>query len=308
MIEFDHVTKLYGTVIGLNDLDVRLDPGAWGLLGPNGAGKTTFLSLLAGHASATLGRVRLYGAEPRRDPDVLRRVGFCPDIDVRLPDVSALAWVTYNTGLYGFDRAESQARAAAALERMGLADRMHEPTAGFSKGMRQRVNLAQAVAHDPELLVLDEPFNGLDPVVRHSLIDFLRAWVAGGRSLVVASHVLHEVQAVADRYLLVARGRLLAAGSADEMAAILSDLPTEVRIACDRPRALAARVASLPHVQEVGVVDSEVRVRTSRVSGLYELLPVWIREEEIVVSELDVSEHSLEELFTRLVRRHRGEE
>jgi ABC-type multidrug transport system ATPase subunit len=120
--------------------------------------------------------------------------------------------------------------------------------------------------------------------------------------------VLHEVQAVADRYLLVARGRLLAAGSAEEMGQVLSDLPAEVRIACDRPRALATRVASLPHVKEIGVVGSEVRVHTSSVNGLFELLPVWIREEEVVVHELDVPEHSLDELFTRLVRRHRGEE
>ena len=308
MIELDHVTKLYGTVVGVNDLDIRLGPGAWGLLGPNGAGKTTLLSLLAGHASPTMGRVRVFGADPRREPDVLRRIGFCLDVDLRLPDVSALDWVTACTGLYGVPRAEARARARDALDRLGLGDRANEPSSGFSKGMRQRVNLAQAVAHDPDLLVLDEPFNGLDPVVRRLLLDFLREWVAAGRSLVVSSHVLHEVQAIADRYLLVARGRLLATGSADEIGTVLSDLPAEVRVVCDRPRVFAARVATLPDVHEIALAGGEVRVRTAGVRALCERLPAWIREDGLVVHELEVPDHSLDELFGRLVRRHRGED
>ncbi len=175
MIRFEHVTKLYKTVIGVNDVSLDLAPGAYGLLGPNGSGKTTFINLIIGQLRPTIGSVRVFGQNPWSRSELLRRIGICPAIDVLLPNVTALDWVQYLVRLHGFDAAEATLRAKNALELVGMQHAMRRPIGTYSLGMRQRTKIAQAIAHDPELLILDEPFNGLDPVGRHELTElFLR--------------------------------------------------------------------------------------------------------------------------------------
>jgi len=309
MIELRHATKLYGSVIGVNDVSVRLEAGAFGLLGPNGSGKTTLLHLITGQLTPTLGSVEVFDRDPWNDPEVLRRIGFCPAADVPYTDVGALEWVAHLMRLHGYSRGEARRRAEAALDRVGIADAMRRAMGTYSRGMRQRAKLAQAFAHDPELLILDEPFNGLDPIGRHDMTVRIREWIAAGKCLVIASHVLHEVEAVADSFLLICGGRLLASGVAEEVRALLADLPHEIRIRCDDPRALARRiidasVADGVRFEEEGAV---LVVATRSPLALYESLPAWQEEGQFGLREVRSPDDSLQNLFDSLLRIHRGE-
>ena len=198
MIDLQHVTRLYGSVIGVNDMTLSLERGAYGLIGPNGSGKSTLLNLITGQLRPTLGTVRVFGARPFNNVDLFRRIGVCPEHEVLYTNVTGLDWVRYLLELHGFDRRAALARAERALDEVGMATAMRRQMGGYSRGMRQRTKLAQALAHDPELLVLDEPLSGLDPVARMRMTELLRRWVAGGKGLLFASHMLHEVEAITE--------------------------------------------------------------------------------------------------------------
>ena len=203
IVELRNVTRLYGMVIGVNDITLTLPSGAYGLLGPNGAGKTTLLNLMTGQLSPTLGTVRMLGHSPRNNAKYLSRIGYLPGIEGLYANVSAIQWVSYLVELQGFRRNEARTIAERALERVGMTEHMHRNIADYSRGMRQRTRLAQAIAHRPELLILDEPFNGLDPIARHQMAELLRGWIAEGHSLILASHVLHEIESVTRSFLLI---------------------------------------------------------------------------------------------------------
>jgi len=309
MIQLHNATKLYGTVIGVNDISLELEPGAYGLLGPNGSGKTTLLNLITGQLSPTMGSVHLFDARVSHDQQVLGQVGLCPAMDLLPIAVDGIEWVKYMTQLYGFSAVEASERAHAALDLVGLDDARHRAIAGYSRGMKQRVKLAQAIAHEPELLILDEPFSGLDPVARHDMTEFLREWISRGKSVLMASHILHEVEAVASHYLLIYGGRLLANGTTDEIFGMLEDYPREIEIVCDD----AARLALL--VQQQSSVDSfqfredgqGLTILTRKTLEVYQQLPAWLKDQQVVIREMTSSDESLQALLEILMKIHRGE-
>ena len=195
MIELTKVTKLYGTVIGVNEIDLVLEPGAYGLLGANGSGKTTLINLLTGQLKPSVGAVRIFQSDPWAESNVRYRLGLCPATDILYTNVTAFQFVRFLLELQGINRSDSAELANNALDVVGLDDKdRNRPMGEYSRGMKQRAKLAQAIAHDPELLILDEPFSGLDPVARHEMTTFLQDWVASGKSVVVSSHILHEVE------------------------------------------------------------------------------------------------------------------
>ena len=225
MIELDHVTKLYKTVIGVNDISLSLEPGTYGLLGPNGSGKTTLINLIIGQLKPTIGSVRLFGQNPWSSDQLLRQVGLCPSVEVNYPSVTGYEWVKFLVQLEGFTSSDAGELAIKALQQVKLEHAMHRPMRHYSLGMRQRAKIAQAIAHDPQLLILDEPFNGLDPIARQDVKEFLRLWREQGKSLILASHILHDVEAVNPSFLLISGGRLLASGSPEDVISILSHTP-----------------------------------------------------------------------------------
>ncbi|MFM8579783.1 MAG: ABC transporter ATP-binding protein, partial [Planctomycetaceae bacterium] len=272
MLELTNVTKLYGSVIGVNDVSVALGGGAHGLLGPNGAGKTTLLGLVTGQLRPTIGVVRVFGESPFGNSDVLRRIGFCPSGDLTERTATPRQWIRYLMRLSGFDRAAAAGRAESALERVGLTAAAERPMGTLSKGMRQRAKLAGAFAHEPDLLVLDEPFDGLDPVARHDLVALVREW-ARSRSLLVASHLLHEVEALQADLAVILGGRLVASGSAVEIRTLVDRMPTELRVGCRDPRGLAACVVGEPAVESVRITDAgTVVIGTRRPDELADFL------------------------------------
>ena len=308
MIELQHVTKLYGSVIGVNDVTISLPSGAYGLLGPNGSGKSTLLNLITGQLRPTLGRVRTLDHRPWNNTRLLRRIGVCPEQDLLYPNVTGLDWVSYLLKLHGFTRREAGRRARQALELVGLGSAMRQPIGGYSRGMRQRAKLAQVLAHDPELLILDEPFNGLDPVGRHQMTVLLREWIQAGKGVLLASHILHEVEAITQSFLLICGGRLLASGSAEEVHALLADVPNEIRIRCSNAPQLARRLLETDAVQALRFTDDGqgLVLATRSPATIYNRLPEWIAGTDVRIEEFRSTGDSLQALFESLLRIHRG--
>lgn len=308
MIELENVTKLYKTVIGVNDITLSLDGGTYGLLGPNGSGKTTLINLILGQLKPTIGSVRLFGENPWRRSRLLYKVGLCPAMEVTYPRVTGLEWVTYMVQLHGFRFSVAEKKAKAALDTVKLTYAMDRPLRNYSLGMRQRAKIAQAIAHDPDLLILDEPFNGLDPVGRFEMSDFLKNWATQGKSLILASHILHEVEAVNPSFLLISGGRLLASGSPEEVRSILADSPYTLTVTCSDPVRLASLLIQVCETESVEFTsDDSFRISTRAASQVFHQLPGILEQHGITVSEMSSTDDSLKSLFSTLMKIHRGE-
>jgi ABC-2 type transport system ATP-binding protein len=302
-LEVSGLSKWYGEVIALSDVTLRVGPGVTGLLGPNGAGKTTLLRTVTGLLQPSVGDVRLFGEPVRDNPRLFRRVGLCPEADVFWEELTAFEFVRTLARLHGYRRGEARDRASAALERVGLADRARKRIAGLSHGQRQRVKFAQAILHDPDLLLLDEPFNGMDPVMRRETMDLVRSLGEQGKAVVVSSHILYEVEALTNRILLLLRGRLRAEGGIEELRDVLDDVPRRLLVLTPDPQRLAAAAAGRESV--VGVRrdgESRVSIETTRAEEVLRWLTSVAAAGEIRVEEVFAADEDLESLFEMLVR------
>ena len=309
MIKLSRVSKLYQKVIGVNDLTIDLTGGAYGLVGPNGSGKTTFINLITGQMRPTLGAVQVFGRNPWRDRRILRRIGLCPATDVLYPNVSALEWVTYQVRLHGFSRKQSRQLALSSLEQVSMTDNMHRPMGEYSLGMCQRTKIAQAIAHQPELLILDEPYNGLDPVGRYQMTDLLNSLVDQGKSLIFASHVLHEIEAITSAFVLIYGGRLLASGTTSEIETMLAGTPQEVQLHGEDAPKLLHHLAEQPWVESLHLLDNRkvLRVALLDAGELYRSLATWVSKDGLRIDRFESAGSSLTTVFECLLRHHRGE-
>ena len=309
MIEFKHLTKLYGSVIGVNDLCLEMEPGAYGLVGPNGSGKTTLINLLTGQLKPTLGGLKVFGQDPWKDRRLLRRIGLCPATDVLYPNVSAKQWVSYLVSLHGFDAAESERLAVESLEIVGMESRMNRPMGEYSLGMRQRAKIAQSIAHQPDLIILDEPYNGLDPVGRQQMTQVLKDWVSRGKSLLFASHVLHEIEAITSSFLLVFGGRLLASGTSAQLEGFVAEAPQEVTLVGEGVASILTELAQQDWVDSVQLMNhrTQLRIALRDPAAFYGFLPNWIAKHSIQVEQLQASEGNLTAIFEALLKYHRGD-
>ena len=304
------MTRLYGTVIGVNDFNMSLPRGAYGLLGPNGAGKSTLLNLLIGQLRPSRGTVRVLGEDPRNNMKFLRRVGYCPGFEGLYSTTSGLQWVTLLLQMHGFDRVAATDRAAECMELVGMSDSMERPISQYSRGMRQRTKLAQALSHEPEFLVLDEPFSGLDPVGRSHMTTVLQDWIEMGNSLIIASHVLHEIEALTDSFLLICGGRLLASGTAAEVNELLHDTPSDIEIDCNDPHTLAGVLLKKQLVSGVEIETtrganhstSVLKLQTSSTAQLNAELPAIICEHNLTVKRMASSDSSRQTLSNSLMK------
>jgi ABC-2 type transport system ATP-binding protein len=263
---FEQVSKWYGPVIGVNHVSLELRGGITGLVGANGAGKSTLLRLAAGQAKPSLGRVTVLGVDAW-NWQAKRHVGCCPDIDAFYEDMSGRQFVRTMARLCGYNRPESGRRTEAVLERVGMLDRADRKLRGYSKGMRQRIKLAQALLHDPDLLILDEPLSGIDPIGRQELLDLFRDLAVQGKCLLISSHELEELEKLTDHVAIMARGRIAAVGTLTQIRDLLDDQPLTIRIDTDEPRHLAGLLVGFPDV--VGVeFEPKVLQRQGNLSSL----------------------------------------
>lgn len=301
-ISLTNVSKWYGEVMGLNDVSVEFGPGVSGLLGPNGAGKSTMLKVITGMLRPNLGEVLVCGQKPFDRAKVMRRVGIVPEQDAFYPHAAILDVITYLTRLQGFTKAEARRRAMNNLERVGLGHVMDRSAGGFSKGMRQRAKLAQALAHDPDVLVLDEPLNGLDPTGRHEYAGLIHALGQEGKCVLVSSHILHEVALVARRLVVLHNGRVLAEGTAREIREDLSEYPLTVHIQTKDGEALAPMVVSLEGVERIERVASGLIVRTTHPNHLFDEIGAMAANGNVAVEALDPVDEDLEAVFRYLTQ------
>ena len=298
----DRMSKWYGQVIGLNDVTVSIPPGISGLLGPNGAGKSTLLKLVTGQLKPSKGRLQVLGEPVWDNPGAYRRIGYCPDHDAFYERMTGRDWLTALLGLSGFEGERAAGAAERTLDRVGLAAAADRRIGGYSKGMRQRIKLAQAIAHEPELLVLDEPLAGLDPIGRRRVIDVIKAWGRDGRSVVVSSHVLHEIELMTSNILLLHNGRILAEGNVHQIRDLIDEHPHTVRITADDPRRLARHLLGYPHVIAMQLQDGAVVAQTSRPDAFYtELTALAAGEEAGTVGEVTSPDDNLQAVFSYLV-------
>lgn len=304
LIHAESLSKWYGQVIGLNDVTFDVAPGVTGLLGPNGAGKSTFLKLATGLIRPSKGSIEVLGEDPWNNPRLLERIGLAPEHDAFYEHLTGLEFVTLLTRMQGHGRAEAKSKAKEALERVKLTPHMTRRIATYSKGMRQRTKIAQALVHAPELLLLDEPLTGTDPLGRREMIDFVRGLAKEGTSIIVSSHVLYEIEAMTQNILLIHRGRVIAEGNIHQIRELIDEHPHNVRIDSDRPRDLAERLVKLPGVVTVRVPDGGalVEAETRKPDAFYHELQQLLRREKFNVTSLTSPDDNLEAVFRYLVK------
>ncbi len=302
VVSADGLSKWYGQVIGLNDVTVSIPPGITGLLGPNGAGKSTLMKVITGQLKPSQGRVTVLGAPIWGNPAAYAAIGYCPDQDAFYERMTGLEWVTALARLHGFDQAAAAEAARRALETVDLDAAADKKIGAYSKGMRQRVKLAQAVAHDPRLLVLDEPLAGLDPLGRRRTIALIQAWARAGKSVIVSSHILHEIELMTPSILLINHGRILAEGDVHQIRDLIDEHPHKVRIKTPEPRALARRVLDLPDVIGLSFEEDRIVVDTGRPDDFYTALTALAATGEIAIEEVTSPDDNLQAVFSYLVK------
>ncbi|MBS0211254.1 MAG: ABC transporter ATP-binding protein [Planctomycetes bacterium] len=299
---FDKVTKYYGPVLGVNNVSCALGPGITGLLGSNGAGKSTLIKLASGQIRPRLGSVTLDGVSAW-STRAKRLFGYCPDVNSFYEEMTVGEFVLAMTSLYGYSRRESRQRTDRALEEVEMTKLSRRKLAACSHGMRQRVKLAQALVHDPPLLLLDEPLTGIDPGGRHHMNQLLRRQAAQGKTIVVSTHLLDEVDAVADQIMFVSRGRLMALGDVTEIRQHLSREPLLVAIDTAEPRSLAARLVNLVEVVTVALRDGGIDVSVSNPAPFFASLGGLLGDERWRVSRVETLDANTAAVFGYLERR-----
>jgi ABC-2 type transport system ATP-binding protein len=302
VVHADQLSKWYGQVIGLNDVTVDVPAGVTGLLGPNGAGKSTFMKLMTGQLKPSKGSLQVLGQPIWRNPAAYARIGFCPEQDAFYDRMTGLEWVTGLVTLNGVPAVEARAMATRALEQVDLLDAADKKIGAYSKGMRQRVKLAQAIAHDPELLILDEPLAGMDPLARRKTIRFIREWARAGKSIVVSSHILHEIEAMTPTILLIHNGRILAEGNVHQIRELIDEHPHTVHITSAQPRELARVFLGLDHVLNLKLEARAVEVQTARPDDFYTMLTNLAASGDITIDEVASPDDNLQAVFTYLVK------
>jgi len=257
-VVFEEVSKFYGDVLGVNRVTLNIPPGITSLVGPNGSGKTTLMNLMTGLIHPDDGRILMRGISPRDPESLMRITGYATQYDTAPRWATGFTFITTGLRLFGYGRAEAETKAWKALERLGLTEAANRKVAAYSKGMRQRVRLAQAIAHDPELLVLDEPLNGLDPLVRAETIDLFRAWAAEGKHVILSSHVLQEVDLISDQVVLIANGMIMAEGKIRDVRDEIEERPSQYFVHCRNASGVAALLFGEDHITEIRLHDDRM--------------------------------------------------
>jgi ABC-2 type transport system ATP-binding protein len=299
----EHLSKWYGQVSGLNDVTVSVPPGITGLLGPNGAGKSTFMKLVTGQLKPSKGTVRVLGEPIWGNHEIYRRIGFCPEQDAFYDRMTGKDWVAALVGLNGLSAEEASSAAHRALEAVDLLEAAGRKIGGYSKGMRQRVKLAQAIAHDPELLILDEPLSGMDPLMRRRTIRQIKEWGKSGKSVLVSSHILHEIESMTSSILLINNGRIVAEGNVHQIRDLIDEHPHTVFVRVADPQRLARALLVEDGVISLRFETGAVIVETARPDAFYTRLTEMAATGEAgTIDEVTSPDDNLQAVFKYLVK------
>ena len=303
LIIFDDVSKFYGEILGVNRVNLRIAPGITSLVGPNGAGKLRLMNLMTGLLRPTKGSISLLGI-PTDNPEVLfRRVGYCTQFDSFPRGVTGREFINSFLYVHGYDRKTTNELTDIALERVSLLDAADRKVAAYSKGMRQRIRLGQSIAHQPVVLILDEPLNGLDPMVRAETIALFRKLASEGLHLIISSHILHEVDVMSDRVVLINNGYILAEGNIHGVRDEMEEHPMQILIRCDDPSKLAAHVFAQDHVVEARLHDDRggLFVKTKDADRFYLLLNEVASSGEVNIESVAPVDDDLSAVYQYLI-------
>jgi ABC-2 type transport system ATP-binding protein len=302
-IVFENVSKFYADVLGVNRVDLEIPPGITSLVGPNGSGKTTLMNLVTGLLRPTQGNVVVRGIPADRPEELHKQVGYCTAYDSFPRGVTGRQFLESYLAVHGFTAADCRRLAAKSLERVGLTEAATRRIGAYSKGMRQRVKLAQAIAHEPTVLILDEPLNGLDPMVRAEVIALFRQLADEGRHVVVSSHILHEVDLISDRVILLSQGYVVAEGAIRDVRSEIVAHPIQVLVRCDQPSLLASKVFEQDHVVEARVAPdrSGLVVYTRDADAFYLLLNRIVVETGLRIERVSPEDEDVQAVYRYLV-------
>jgi ABC-2 type transport system ATP-binding protein len=302
-IVFENVSKFYGEVLGVNRVNLTLPPGITSLVGPNGSGKTTLMNLMTGLVHPTQGRISVLGLTPDQPEEFFRIVGYCTQFDSFPKDITGFGFIHQSLRLRGLPAAEANRLAWEAIERLGMTDAASRRVASYSKGMRQRIRLAQSIAHHPTVLVLDEPLNGLDPMARAETIALFEALGKEGLHVILSSHVLHEVDKISDQVVLMSYGYVMAEGQIHGVRSEVKDHPMQILVRCANPNGLASRLFSQDHVVEAKLNNDGkgVLVRTRNADQFYLLLNRIVLEEDFGLQVVAPADDDVNSVYQYLI-------
>ena len=303
IVQTENLTKWYGEVMGGNDDTLKIPPGITGLLGPNGAGKTSLLKLMTGQLKPNMGIITVLNQPVWNNYLLTQRVGYCPDIELAYQFMTGFEFVTFFATLSGYQGTEAEDQSLKVIETVDMISAKDKPIGSYSKGMRQRIKLAQALVHEPELLFLDEPLTGLDPIGRRHVINLLTELTKQGISMVVSSHILYEIEAMTETILLIHQGRILAEGTISDIRELIDEHPHKVYLSADDPRRLAQVCLPFEDILSVTFGDEvgDVIIETAKPDAFYARLPQILIEHELNVSQLYSPDDNLSAVFKYLV-------
>jgi ABC-2 type transport system ATP-binding protein len=302
-ITFANVSRFYGEVLGINNVNLSIPPGITSLVGPNGSGKTTLMNLMTGLIRPTQGDISVLGIEPRHPERLCRMVGYCAQFDAFPKGLTGHQFIYWFLRMHGMSHAECEEKTAAALERVSMTPAAERPVGAYSKGMRQRIKLAQAIAHDPQVLVLDEPLNGLDPMARAETIALFREWGEKGRYVIVSSHILHEVDQISDQVILLSQGYVVAEGQIQGVRSEVKEQPMQILVRCDNPGGLAARLFQDHHMVEAKISNDRkgLLLRTTDADSFYLLLNHVVLESGLEVESVAPADDDVNSVYQYLI-------
>ncbi len=301
VVEASGLSKWFGEVVALNNLSVAIGEGVTGILGPNGAGKSMFFKVLLGLYRPSQGMIRVLGEPPRNNLKVLERIGYCPEMDKFYENMTGYEFVYTLNRCWGMSRKEASRVAEEACDRVGMTDRMDDAIDEYSKGMRQRIKIAQALATQPDVLLLDEPMAGLDPQGREEMFKLIRDLGDEGYSVLVSSHILYEVERVTDNIILLHRGSLLAQGRVREIRDLIDEQPLTVTVECTDPRAAAVHFAGIASTMSLEFADTELTLRTGDPNGSFQLINELARDGTVDIHSMSCTDDDLQSVFDYLV-------
>jgi ABC-2 type transport system ATP-binding protein len=303
MIVFEGVSKFYGEILGVNRVNLSIAPGITSLVGPNGSGKTTLMNLMTGLLRPTRGTISVLGTSPHDPEKLFRKVGYCSQFDSFPRGMTGREFIEFYLSVHGYARGEVRDLTQAALERVSMQDASERKMAGYSKGMRQRIRLAQSIAHNPSVLILDEPLNGLDPMARAEIIRLFQSLAAEGLYLVISSHILHEVDMMSDSVVLMHNGYVVAEGDVHGVRDEIEEHPMQILVRCERPQVLAARLFEHEHIIEARVHNDRrgLFVKTRQPDDFYLLLNRLVTENNLQVESVAPADDDLNAVYQYLI-------
>lgn len=304
MIVFEDVSKFYGEILGVNRVNLNIAPGITSLVGPNGSGKTTLMNLMTGLIQPTRGRLSILGLSPYEPEKLFRLLGYCGQFDSFPAGMTGFEFVRAFLPLHGYKKQQCDELAWRALERVSLVEAAHRKVAGYSKGMRQRVRLAQSIAHQPAVMILDEPLNGLDPMARAEAIALFRELADEGLHLIISSHILHEVDTMSDSVVLMNNGHVVAEGQVQGVREEkIQDHPLQIAVRCDQPALLAARLFTEPHIVEARIHEDRhgLFIKTRDVDRFYTQLNRIVVESDLNIESVATVDDDLNAVYQYLI-------